>query len=87
MITPQSECYRANGDFTSPLSFGTRCTELAPRSKGVSGEIARAHELLFGPSRVVELRAFKGREMVSGLFDDREAQVREPAELDGRGLE
>ncbi len=53
----------------------------------MSGEIARAHELLFGPSRVVELRAFKGREMVSGLFDDREAQVREPAELDGRGLE
>ncbi len=34
------------------------------------GEIIRALEVLFEPDAVVELRAFKGRETVSGYFDD-----------------
>ena len=34
---------------------------------------------------MVELRAFKGREVVSGYFDDGEALARAASELDGRG--
>ncbi len=86
MITPHNESYRANEDCTSPFSLGTRPPELAPRSKeGVSGEIARTHKLLFEPRQVVELRAIRGRETVSGYFDDREALAREACKLDGRG--
>lgn len=51
----------------------------------MSGEIARTHELLFETRQVVELRALKGRETVSGYFDDGEALAQEAGELDGRG--
>ena len=85
MITPQDESYRANADCTSPISSGTPSTESALRPKGASGEITRIHELLFEPNQVVELRALKGRETVSGYFDDREALVREAGKLDKQG--
>ncbi len=51
----------------------------------MSGEITRAHELLFEPGQVVELRALKARETVSGYFDDGEALAQKAVELDGRG--
>lgn len=86
MITPHDESYRANEDYTSPFSFGTRSPEPAPSSReGVSDEIARTHELLFESRQVVELRALKGRETISGYFDDREALVHEANKLDKRG--
>ncbi|PLS87268.1 MAG: hypothetical protein CYG60_02795 [Actinobacteria bacterium] len=86
MITPHDESYRANADSTSPSSFGNRSPEPAEsEAEGVNGEIARTHELLFKPRQVVELRAFKGRETVSGYFDDGEALIQKAVELDGRG--
>ncbi len=86
MITPNDEFYRANTDSTSPSSFGNRSPEPAEgEAEGVSGEIARAREILFGPCQVVELRAFKGREVISGYFDGGEALARAAGGLDGRG--
>lgn len=49
-------------------------------------EIARTIAVLFEPSAVVEIRAFKGRKTVSGYFDDHEALVEEADELDRRGF-
>ncbi len=86
MITPHDESYRANADSTSPSSFGNRSPEPAEsEAEGVNGEIARTHELLFKPRQVVELRAFKCRETVSGYFDNGEALTQKAVELDGRG--
>ncbi len=51
----------------------------------MSGEIAHTHELLFEPHQVVELRALRGRETISGYFDDGEALAHEASELDRRG--
>jgi hypothetical protein len=53
--------------------------------EGMSGEIARTYELLFKPRQVVELRAFKERETLSGYFDDGKALTREASKLDRRG--
>ncbi len=52
---------------------------------GAVDEIERALEALFDPGGVVELRAFRDRETVSGYFDDHAALAREAAELDRRG--
>ena len=85
MITPQEESYRANQNHTSPLSFGSRSLEPAlNEAEDVSGMMARTREP-FEPRQVVELRAFKGRETVSGYFDDREALAQAAASLDGQG--
>ncbi|PLS87172.1 MAG: hypothetical protein CYG60_03360, partial [Actinobacteria bacterium] len=51
----------------------------------MGGEIARTLELLFGHRQVVELRAFRGREVTSGYFDDAEALTHAASELDGHG--
>ncbi len=83
MIPPHDESYRANTHSTSPSSYANRSPEPAESgAEGVGGEIARTHELLFKPRQVVELRAFKGRETVSGYFDDGGALVREASKLD-----
>jgi hypothetical protein len=50
----------------------------------LSGEIGRALEILFEPGAVVELRAFKGRETVSGYFEDYEALASEADKLEDR---
>jgi hypothetical protein len=50
-----------------------------------SSEIRRAVELLFEPSAVVEVRAFQGRETVSGYFDDHELLACEASKLEDRG--
>jgi hypothetical protein len=50
-----------------------------------AGEILHTMEILFRPSAVVELRAFKGRETVSGYYDDHELLAYEAAKLDDRG--
>jgi hypothetical protein len=49
------------------------------------GEIAHAVEVLFDRGTVVELRAFRGRETVSGYYDDPEALAHAAEELDARG--
>src|SRR3712207_4680200 len=48
-------------------------------------EVRRAVGVLFEDSAVVELRAFKGRETVSGYFDDHEALAREAHKRDREG--
>jgi hypothetical protein len=58
---------------------------LAEEAHENMNEIRRAIEVLFQPSAVVELRAFKGRETVSGYFDDREELAYMAARLDQRG--
>src|SRR5215211_6034519 len=50
-----------------------------------AGEILHTIEILFGPSAVVELRAFKGRETVSGYYDDHELLAYEAGTLEDRG--
>ena len=50
-----------------------------------AGEILHTIETLFGPSAVVELRAFKGRETVSGYYDDHELLAYEAGKLEDRG--
>ena len=50
-----------------------------------AGEILHTIEILFGPSAVVELRAFKGRETVSGYYDDHELLAYEAGKLEDRG--
>jgi hypothetical protein len=46
--------------------------------------IVRSLEVLFDPGDVVELRAFKGRETVSGYFDDHKTLAHKASELDER---
>ena len=74
MITPHNESYRANENGTS-TAF----------SEGASNEIARTLRLLFDARQVVELRAFRGRETVSGYFDDCTVLAHEASKLDERG--
>src|SRR5215212_3357762 len=50
-----------------------------------AGEILHTIETLFGPSAVVELRAFKGRETVSGYYDDHELLAYEAGKLEAWG--
>src|SRR5215217_1151600 len=50
-----------------------------------TGEILRTVELLFESDAVVELRAFKGRETVSGYFDDHVLLAREASKFEDRG--
>jgi hypothetical protein len=50
-----------------------------------AGEILHTIEILFEPSAVVELRAFKGRETVSGYYDDHELLAYEAGKLEDRG--
>jgi hypothetical protein len=50
-----------------------------------TGEILHTVEVLFEPGAVVELRAFKGRETVSGYFDDHVLLAREANTLEDRG--
>jgi hypothetical protein len=47
--------------------------------------IGRAIEVLFEPSAVVELRAFRGRETISGYFNDHAALALKATELNERG--
>jgi hypothetical protein len=49
-----------------------------------TGEILRTVELLFESDAVVELRAFKGRETISGYFDDHVLLAREARKLEDR---
>lgn len=51
----------------------------------VRDEIDRAVGTLFEANAVVELRAFKEQQTVSGYFDDHEALAQEAARLDGQG--
>ena len=46
--------------------------------------LVRSVEVLFQPGAVVELRAFRGRETVSGYYDDHSALAREARNLDER---
>src|SRR5215216_7161742 len=46
--------------------------------------LLRTLEVLFQPGAVVELRAFRGRETVSGYYDDHPALAREARKLDER---
>ena len=46
--------------------------------------LVRSVEVLFQPGAVVELRAFRGRETVSGYYDDHSALARETRNLDER---
>jgi hypothetical protein len=86
MITPQDGSYRANEERTPISSHGTRDADKNQhKARGESGEIARALALVFERHQVVELRAFKGRETVSGYFDDKEALTRAARGLDGQG--
>jgi hypothetical protein len=48
-------------------------------------EIIRSLEVLFEPGAVVELRAFKGRETVSGYYDDHVVLAGEAGRLEDRG--
>jgi len=50
-----------------------------------AGEILHTIEILFGPSAVVVLRAFKGRETVSGYYDDHALLAHEAGRLENRG--
>jgi hypothetical protein len=50
-----------------------------------TGEILHTLEILFEPSAVVELRAFKGRETVNGYYDDHELLAYEAGKLEDRG--
>ena len=52
---------------------------------GNTGDIRRVLEVLFEPGDVVELRAFKGRETVSGYYDDYALLADEAAKLENRG--
>jgi hypothetical protein len=52
---------------------------------GNTGDIRRALEVLFEPGDVVELRAFKGRETVSGYYDDHALLADEAGKLENRG--
>jgi hypothetical protein len=51
----------------------------------ITGEILHTVGLLFESDAVVELRAFKGRETVSGYFDDHVLLAREANKLEDRG--
>jgi hypothetical protein len=51
----------------------------------LSAEIVRTLEVLFDPGAVVELRAFKGRETVSGYFQDHGDLASEAGKLEDRG--
>ncbi len=53
-------------------------------SDGNAAEIQSAIEVLFEPGAVVELRAFKGRDTVSGYFDDHTVLVHEASKLEDR---
>ncbi len=59
---------------------------LRDEDRGARGEIVRALETLFEPGAVVELRALKGAETVSGYFDDHKSLAREAHRLDERGF-
>jgi hypothetical protein len=50
-----------------------------------TGEVLHTVEVLFEPGAVVELRAIKGRETVSGYFDDHLLLAREANKLEDRG--
>ena len=52
----------------------------------MSDEIRRAVEILSEPGGVVELRAFKGRAVESGYFDEAQTLSREAAKLDEQGF-
>src|SRR5215207_8457654 len=60
-------------------------TSLLIESGEESSEIRRAVEVLFEPGAVVEVRAFKGRETISGYFDDHAMLAREAGKLEDRG--
>src|SRR5215208_1369288 len=50
-----------------------------------AGEILRTLEILFGSGTMVELRAFRGRETVSGYYDDHALLAYEASKLEDRG--
>src|SRR4051812_28199308 len=49
------------------------------------GEIVRTLEVLFESGAVVELRAFRGRETISGYYDDHAILAYEAGKLEDRG--
>jgi hypothetical protein len=65
------------------VRFTAHCAE---ESGSVSnGSIAGTLDVLFEPGAVVELRAFRGKETVSGYFDDHDALAEMAHKLDTRG--
>src|SRR5215211_1145224 len=50
-----------------------------------AGEILHTVEILFEAGAVVELRAFKGRETISGYYDDHALLADEASQLEDRG--
>ncbi len=64
---------------------GSPKERLLERSDKNTSEICRGVEVLFESSAVAELRAFKGRDTVSGYFDDHAVLVCEAGELEDRG--
>jgi hypothetical protein len=60
-------------------------TTLLEESGEKSNEIRRAVEVLFEPGAVVEVRAFKGRETVSGYYDDHVSLANEAGKVEDWG--
>jgi hypothetical protein len=84
MISPgptgaENECQRQSSVEESPLEGADKTTFASP-GRG----LLRTLKVLFEPGMVVELRAFKGRETVSGYYDDHPALAREACNLDER---
>ena len=72
---------RGQGLFTESLLEGADKNTL----DSLGEEIIRSLEVLFEPGAVVELRAFKGRETVSGYYDDHVVLAGEAGRLEDRG--
>src|SRR5215216_3676220 len=60
-------------------------TTLLEESGEKSNEIRRAVEVLFEPGAVVEVRAFKGRETMSGYYDDHVSLANEAGKVEDWG--
>src|SRR5215204_4975354 len=73
------------GDRNKDRERGSTEVSLLEGSGEKTSEIRQTVEVLFKPGAVVEVRAFKGRETVSGYYDDHVALAREAKKLDGRG--
>src|SRR5829696_1832744 len=80
----------------SPIGAGNECQRQSSVEEGLLEGVDKATfdspgrgllrtlEVLFQPGAVVELRAFRGRETISGYYDDHPALAREARKLDKR---
>src|SRR5215208_3057138 len=80
----------------SPIGAGNECQRQSSVEEGLlegvdkttfdspGRGLLRTLEVLFQPGAVVELRAFRGRDTVSGYYDDHAALAREARKLDER---